>query len=195
MDSRSQPRPTITQTPYGTQPFSCESTKCKVKLSYRMESLFEFLSRYFWAVAIAVNTLNTLILWWRSQSYIRSDPSLLPGYVLLTRGYWIGLSLPWLVMGAGLLSGGVPAIRYFLVPQSGNPFVLAWWIVWWAIVAFITDWVVRRGGAEMFITHPGFLRGNPTNSKTIKFFWLLLLAVNTAITIYIFAQPPVSLSP
>lgn len=155
-----------------------------------MNSVFEFLNLHFWLVAIAVTTLNALILWGRSQSYIRRDPSLLPGYRFLTRGYWVCMSLPWFVMGAGILLGGVPSIWHFLAPQSGNPYVLAWWMIWWAIVAFVTHWIVVRGGAEMLISHPGFLRGNPSNPKLIKFFWLLMLAANTAITIFVFAQPP-----
>lgn len=160
----------------------------KWKVLTDMELLFNLVSRQFWVIGLAITSLNTLLLWWRSQSYIRQDPSLLPGYVLLARGYWICLSIPWLVMGFGIVWGGVPSIWHFLAPRLGNPYVLTWWVSWWVIVTVLTYWFLRGEGAELLVSHPGFFRGTPSSPRLVKLLWLIFLASQTAITIFFFAD-------
>lgn len=160
-----------------------------------MDLFFVTLYRYFWLVALVVAGLNTVILWWRSRAYIAQNPALAPGYATLLRGYFVCLSLPWVVMGVGVVMGGIPNVAYFFYPRTGNPYVIAWWVVYWLLAAFVTYWIVQRGGAEMLVSHPGFLRGNPTNPKTVKLTWLVLLAGSTAAIAIAAAQtPPPSLT-
>ena len=156
---------------------------------------FTLMSRYFWAICLGVNTLNAVILWLRSRPYRQQNPALTAGYVTLTRGYWIVMTLPWVAMGYGVLVGGVPSIWHFLYPSSGNPYVLAWRGVYWLTIIFVMQWDLLRGGAEMMASYPGFLRGNPKNPKHIKLFWLLMVAGSATFTVVMFNQPAPEFSP
>ncbi len=151
--------------------------------------LVNFMWRYFWVIAIVVAALNTAIMWWRSQRHIRANPSLAAGYAFLLRGYWLWLTLPWVVMGIGILWGNVPTVWHFLFPSTGNPYVLAWWIVYWLLNGIFGYWLLFGGGAAMLVAHPGFLRGNPQNPQLLKLWGVLILAGSAAVTIIMFAQP------
>ncbi|NEQ99344.1 MAG: hypothetical protein F6K30_21995 [Cyanothece sp. SIO2G6] len=151
---------------------------------------FNLASRYFWIVCLVVNLINAVIFKVRSQSHIRQDPSLASGYTTLIQGFLICSSLPWLAMGFGIMVGNVPTIWYFLYPGTGNPYVVAWWVVYWLTISFVSQWIVLRGGAEMMVKYPGFLRGNSKNPRTIKLTWLLMLAGTAAFTIIMFNQAP-----
>jgi hypothetical protein len=153
-------------------------------------TLFNLVNRYFWLVAIAVAGLNAAILWQRSQRHIRENPALAPGYATLLRGYWICSTLPWVVMGIGIVLGGIPEIVYFLHPRTTNPYVLAWWGTYWLVVGFITHWMLFRGGAEMMIAHPGFVRARSITPKGLKLYWLLALAGSVVFTVVMFSQTP-----
>ncbi|WP_017297953.1 hypothetical protein [Nodosilinea nodulosa] len=155
-----------------------------------MDSLFVlFLNRYFWLICLLVTWINAVIFKLRSRPYIRQNPALAPGYATLIRGFLVCSSLPWLMMGFGILVGDVPAIWYFLYPNTNDPYVLAWWVLYWLNIGTIAYWVILRGGAEMMISHPGFLRGSSPSLKTVKLFWLLMLGTTIVITIILFNQP------
>ena len=155
-----------------------------------MDFLFlSVINRYFWLICLLVTWLNTVIFKVRSQSHIRDNPALAPGYATLIRGFLVCSSLPWLVMGFGIVVGDVPTIWHFLYPNTSDPYVLAWWITYWLTIGFVAYWVILCGGAKIMVSHPGFLRGNPTNPQLIKLFWLLALAVATAFTVIMFNQP------
>jgi hypothetical protein len=55
------------------------------------------------------------------------------------------------VMGWGILTGGVPNVWYFLQPQSGNPYVLAWFASVFAVALWFTFWVFFLEGAEKVV--------------------------------------------
>ena len=135
-----------------------------------METFFN----YFWLVAIMVNVINAVIFWVRVQPYIQKRPELRPGYSKLIRGYVIGMSIPWIVMGIGMTIGGISNIADYFYPRAGNQFVIAWWVSLWALILLFSYWVWFRGGAEQLIKYPGLLQGNPTNPKTIKLMSLVV---------------------
>ncbi|MGB3494415.1 MAG: hypothetical protein WBA57_16935 [Elainellaceae cyanobacterium] len=147
------------------------------------------LNRYFWLICLFLTWINAVIFKVRSRPYIRQNPALAPGYATLIRGFLVCSSLPWLMMGFGILVGDVPAIWYFLYPNTDNPYVLAWLVMYWLNIGSIAYWVILRGGAEMMISHPGFFRGNSPSPKMIKLFWLLALGTAVATTIIMFHQP------
>ncbi|MEM6522053.1 MAG: hypothetical protein AAF722_22300, partial [Cyanobacteria bacterium P01_C01_bin.70] len=91
------------------------------------------------------------------------------------------ITFPWLAMGIGIVFGGVPNVLYYLFPDSVIFNIWAWWAVHWLTVICLTAWMLWRGGAEMLVAHPGFLCGNPTRAKRLKFYWLLMLAGNVAV--------------
>lgn len=140
------------------------------------------INRYFWALCIFIAALNTVILWWRVQPTIKADPSLRLGYRRLLLGYWLVLTLPWIVMGVGIVFGNVPTIWHFLYLNTGNLYVLAWWVVYWLIHAVLAYWILVGNGATTLIAYPGLLRGRPQNPKVIKLFVLLAVVVAIGFT-------------
>ena len=80
---------------------------------------------HFWLAFVVVTIINGRYWWAGVQARIRAQPELGPGYRRLYRGYLFWGNVPWLLMGAGILSGQVRSIFDFLQPRSGNPYVLA----------------------------------------------------------------------
>ena len=156
-------------------------------------ALFEWIYRYFWLIAIVVGCINSAIIWSRLQPQLQAHPERRAGYVTLVKGYWFIGTFPWLVMGMGILVGGVPHLLYYLYPQVGNAYVLAWWATLWLMQAWLTVWLLWQGGAEMLVSQPGFMRGKPTSARRLKFYWLLMLAGAVTATVLIFSQTPTDL--
>ncbi len=148
------------------------------------------LPNYFWLVSIGFSGLNAVIFWVRAQRHIQKNPELRPGYIRLIRGFFLGMSAPWVVMGAGLETGSVSNLTDYFDPRAGNPFVIAWWISIWILLLFLGYWIWFQGGAEQLIQHPGLLRGNPKSPKEIKLGWLLLSIVSAVAHGIIFFLKP-----
>jgi hypothetical protein len=145
---------------------------------------------YFWLLAIVANGLNAVIFWMKAQPYIQKQPDLRPGYIRLIRGFLLSMNVPWVVMGFSLTTGGVSSTADYLYPRTGNQLVVAWWISVWSLILLLSHWILFRGGAEHLIKHPGLLRGNPTNPKTIKLLWLLAVIGNIVASGVIFSLKP-----
>jgi hypothetical protein len=142
---------------------------------------------HFWLVAIAVNMLNICIYSSRLKKYINEDPSLADGYSRLLKGYALWSSLPWIVMGAGILTGNASSFFDYLRPREMNSFVLLFYCSILFIVLAGNVWIFLLGGAEFLGRHPGFVtiragfsHSNVTNPGIIK---LLSLAM-TVITLF-----------
>ncbi len=104
---------------------------------------FDLISRNFWLVCFAITWINFFV---NSRAGVKDDLSLedqatrrryLFNFALIT-------CLPWLVMGAGTLSGSTPAVWFYFRPQDGNPYVIGWlasivlmqlWLSWWILFA------------------------------------------------------------
>ena len=132
-----------------------------------MESLFN----YFWILAILTNLLNVVIVWKRVQTFIRQNSRLRPGYIKLLRGYFMGMSIPWLIMGLGLQSGRVSRLVDYFSLSDGKPAVWAWWLSIWSLMVFYSYWLFARNGAELLTQYPGLLRGQSRNPTMIKVMW------------------------
>jgi hypothetical protein len=90
-------------------------------------------------------------------------------------------------MGLGLTSGGVSNLANYFYPRYGNPFILAYWLSILGLIFIYNAWIWFASGAETLIKHPGILRFNPSNSKTIRLTSLLLLLICTSITVVMFS--------
>lgn len=150
----------------------------------------ETIVNYFWLLAIAVNGINAIIFWVRSQRYIKQNLALQAGYITIIRGFFLGMSFPWIIMGIGMTWGGVSKIADYFYPRTGNLFVIGWWLSVWVLLLFYGYWLWFKGGAKMLIEHPGFFRGNPSNPRTIKLMWLLSAFTSAVVTGIIFYQEP-----
>ena len=58
-------------------------------------------------------------------------------------------NIPWVVMAAGYLFGGVPSLFHYFRPLDGNTFVLAFFASVFFVWTMGTYWLVFGGGAEM----------------------------------------------
>ena len=141
--------------------------------------MISLLFRHAWLLFIIVTCANGAIWWHRAKSRIAVNPQLETGYRKLIRGWLIYGNVPWLIMGAGILIGGVPSVFHYFNPRNG-PFVVAWFVsvvVLWMLSVY---WVFFRRGAEQLIDHPGLLNIDSDKPWVIKAFFLLCLAGGVA---------------
>lgn len=127
--------------------------------------------KHFWLLAVLVNVVNGAIWWYRGKSHRERDPSLAGGYRSLIAGFVGWGSIPWFVMGAGIIFGGVRSVFSYFDLRSPSPFVWAFFASLGMLWAGSTYWLVFGGGAEKLVSHPGFLRGTPT-ARFVKLCWL-----------------------
>src|SRR5580693_2773384 len=83
--------------------------------------------RHAWVLFILVQCANGAIWWRRAQPRIAQNPALRDGYCRLIKSWLTYGNLPWLVMGAGILSGAVPSPFHYFNPRNG-PFVIAFYL-------------------------------------------------------------------
>ncbi len=134
------------------------------------------ITKWFWAVGIAVTFLNAGIFRFRAREHISASPELAEGYATLIRGFVIWGNIPWAVMGIGCVLGGVTSVFDFFRPRDGNPFVLAFFASVFLIWILGTFWLHFWGGAEMLIKHPGLFNVDFKSPLMLKLFWFLCLA-------------------
>jgi hypothetical protein len=136
---------------------------------------FAIVSQYFWLLAIVVTCANGVILWRRAQANIAARPELEVGYRRLILGWLIYGSIPWIVMGVGVVFGGVGGVFMYFSPKNG-PYVIAWYatiVVLWVLSAV---WLFFMQGVEQLIEHPGMLNLPSKNPRVVKAFFLVCLA-------------------
>lgn len=126
------------------------------------------IEKTFWLIAIAMNIFNAYVLRSRSKREIARNPELKAGYDRLIRGYSIYMSLPWLIMGIGIMSGATQGVFDYLNPRAGNPYVISFHVFIIALWAAFIFWIYFRNGAELLASHPGALSGNIKSPLFIK---------------------------
>jgi len=115
-------------------------------------------------------------VWWlRARPKIAENPALREGYRRLIRGLLIYGNLPWLVMGAGILSGSVLSTFHYFNPRNG-PFVIAFYVTVVALWIATFYWLFFKQGAETLLDHPGLLNVPVGRPWIVKAYFLLCLA-------------------
>ena len=111
----------------------------------------DFFERYFWVLVILFALFSS-----RGPREIRDrareDPELGREHNRLWRNMFLWKSMPWAIMGVGILSGSVPDLLHYFRPQDMNPFVLAF------LGSLLLTWTVAlywafHGGAEKIARH------------------------------------------
>lgn len=87
-------------------------------------------------------------------------PRLMGTYKRFKLGEHLFYTVPWLVMGFGIIIGGTAGVEYFH-PCNGNIFVIAFWSTVFLPLIFMVVWVWFFGGGStlvilMRIDRPGF---------------------------------------
>ena len=109
------------------------------------------MSRYFWLLCLVFGALN-----YRKALSSLTVPATgnqaHEAYSYVKR-FAIGTNLPWAVMGVGYLTGYTPTGWYYLRPQDGNPFVLAWLATIVVTMLTYSYWVLFAGGAQKIVDY------------------------------------------
>jgi hypothetical protein len=103
-------------------------------------------------VAFTFLTIIAIIFLISSRSHIAEESSLAEGCRKLIWQFVICYSIPFLIMGSGLLIDGLKASD-FLQPPTGNPYVAAFYLYNLLSVTLGTYWLLVRGGAELIVRH------------------------------------------
>lgn len=148
-----------------------------------MPDLARLFIRHFWLLAIVVSFINAAIVYLRLRKVIESQPELRAGYRNLLLGQVTILNVPWLVMGAGTVIGGVPTLFHFFNPRDGNPWVIAFHVALVLLFVASAVWIYSKGGAEYLLRHPGLSNFRATSATQIKLFFGLCLAGGIAAVI------------
>jgi len=146
--------------------------------------------RHAWVLFILVQCANGAVWWSRGKKEIAAHPELEAGYRSLIRGWLLYGNLPWIVMGAGIVFGGVPSIFHYFDPRNG-PYVIAFYVTVVALWILTAFWVFVRGGAEALIRHPGLLNLPSQEPWAVKALIVLMLAGGVAgLTMMILGYAP-----
>lgn len=109
---------------------------------------FELLGRYFWVLGLGVCVLQYV----RSASHpllATLEPEARRQIALYRNVTWAAQAAPWVVMGAGILTGGVRNIWGFFGLADGNPFVVAFFGLVALTSLSLTGWVFAGGARKV----------------------------------------------
>jgi hypothetical protein len=138
-----------------------------------MPDFFRFISEYFWLVALGFAAFN----YWKADRGTSRLTS--PNKVLEAKGYLrifaLASALPWVIMGAGQVSGATPSVWHYFRPQDGNVYVLGWLASVFALSCVFAWWVFLAGGAKKVVEFNliavlGQYGAKPPSERMIKFF-------------------------
>ena len=125
-------------------------------------NFFQLIGRYFWLVCIVITFVNyRKALGAAPAGGARPDPL---RAIYLRRGALLGL-LPWIVMGAGILVGGVKDVWAYFRPQNGDPWVLAWFATLLALALANAAWVFFADGARKVRQYGLFAMGRRSGGQ------------------------------
>jgi hypothetical protein len=131
-------------------------------------NIFQLISRYFWLIGLlaAGYQYGSFIVRSRSHADLDDEPQRYKRWLAITS------FTPWLIMGAGYLTGSTPTVWYYFRPQDLNPFVLVF-VAWMFVLSvFIAYWVFFLDGArkavELKLVHTNLQK--PLNQRQVKLF-------------------------
>jgi hypothetical protein len=110
--------------------------------------LFTAITRYFWAICLAVSATNYIVGSRAAASFCTDDPRSSDEAKSLRRWFGVASTIPWVVMGVGEIIGRVPNISYYFRPRDCNPYVWTWYGSIFLLAVIFAYWVYFRGGAE-----------------------------------------------
>ena len=134
------------------------------------------MEKIFWIFLLIGTVWNAYSLKRGARTLIAERPELGKGYEKLFKGYLFFGSLPWIVMGVGILSDSVHNFFDYLRPREGNPYVLAFHAVIIAIWALTVNWIYFGSGAEFLVKHPGLFNWNFRSPTGVKIMTAISLA-------------------
>ncbi len=137
-----------------------------------MPDFFRLISEYFWLVALGSAAFN----YWKAAR--DTSKIAVPGKASEARTYLrnfaLASALPWVIMGAGQVTGATPTVWHYFRPQDGNVFVLGWLASVFVLSCLFAWWVFLAGGAKKVVEFNlvavlGQQGANPLSEKMIRF--------------------------
>jgi hypothetical protein len=129
------------------------------------------LFRHAWIPFILVTCFHAFTWRRNSRKFVAEKPELGPSYDQLIRGLLIYGNIPWAIMGAGILIGGVPSTFHYFNPRNG-PWVAAFYVSVVALWILTVRWIYFLDGAEQLVACPGLLQSPLPITPTLIKVWV-----------------------
>jgi hypothetical protein len=146
------------------------------------------IGKWFWVMCIAVLLANAATFWSRAKKHTLYNPELEAGYKTIFKGLLFGGGVPWIVVGIGCVTGGLPSVFHLFRPRDGNPYTLVFFAMAFLLWIKGTYWLFFQNGAHMLVKHPGLFNVDFESPTTVKIFWLICLAGGLLGVIGMFTQ-------
>ena len=131
------------------------------------------MEKYGWIIFIIVWTANIFVIRKRAQESIDTNPELEKDYNDLLKGMLL-FNIPWIIMGAGILSGSVQGMNAYSLPRQFNGFVAAFHICLLLLLALAARWIYFKNGAKFLEEHPAIFT-KAISEAQVKFYGGLML--------------------
>lgn len=118
-----------------------------------MVEIFPYFIRYSWVFFIFVVIANAVHWRLEARARIRADPSLRAPLNRLYAGFAFWVSLPFVLMGVGIVTGSVETIFDYLRIDFDNPYILGFQVLLFALDALLIYWIFVRGGDDLLALH------------------------------------------
>jgi hypothetical protein len=130
------------------------------------------LEKMIWILFAATALINLMILRKTARGALSRQPELKEGYRKLLLGRLVVPYLPLAMMLLGFSLGYVPSMLSYFRPQHGNPYVLAWYVLWLVLITAGVRWMFWGDGAPFLVRHRElwgpWKRRIPTTPKGVK---------------------------
>jgi len=131
--------------------------------------------KHFWILGIVVPCINAAIYARRARRVVREAPEseeVLSRLILIT-AVWCGL--PFVVAGAGNLTGGTTSMLDYAYPDADNHYVVAFHAVVVVLSLAALYWLLARGGFDVLTkySYVFFAREHVGAYKRIQLLWAI----------------------
>lgn len=138
-----------------------------------MPDFFRLINEYFWVIALGFALFN----FWKADRDTTGavGPDKARQARSYLRNFALASALPWVIMGAGQITGATPTVWHYFRPQDGNVFVLVWLATVFALSCAFACWVFLASGAKKVVEFNlmavlGQHGDKPPSENMIKFF-------------------------
>ena len=144
---------------------------------------------YFWIFFFLAMIASAAICRIQAQQRINVDPSLRAPLNRLYGGFAFWLGLPFLLMGAGIVTGLVDGVPSYLMFDGNNSYVIAWHALIFAEDALFIFWVFFRRGDEKLSLHTEITQARPKFRIAARILAIALPLHHAATVYYVTSLP------
>jgi hypothetical protein len=139
------------------------------------DTVFDALGGYFWLICLAISAYQYYAAGRRVEADEHLSESMTVERTRYIQRFIAASTLPWIVMGAGQLTGSTSSVWEYFRPQDMNVFVVAFFGSVFALSLIFFYWVFFMEGArkavELKLMHSqGFSGSAPLTERQVKLF-------------------------